>query len=49
MVRTANALSNANLIHDWKLTMLYTSDKAVISLFLKVTYGSTKLKPLLII
>lgn len=26
---TANALSNANLIHDWKLTMLYTSDKAV--------------------
>lgn len=30
MVRTANALSNANLIHDWKLTMLYTSDKAVI-------------------
>lgn len=26
---TANALSNANLIQDWKLTVLYTSDKAV--------------------
>ena len=46
---TANALSNVNLIHDWKLTMLYTSDKAVTSIFLKVIYGSIKLIPLLII
>lgn len=38
------ALSNTNLINDWwKHTMPNTSDKAVIYISIKITYGSNKL------
>lgn len=49
-VIVANALSNANLIYDWKHTMLHTNNKTVIFFyFLKVIYSSNKLKPIAVV